>query len=97
MDKLEDIERLLYEKEDNKKDTVSEKNNKHKKEDKVVNKIPESYLTPGYQKTVQVGIKKLYPDVVAPEYKHDGDACCANSSDGNRSTIQNGIGRSNRY
>ena len=76
MDKLEDIERLLYEKEDNKKDTVSEKNNKHKKEDKVVNKIPESYLTPGYQKTVQVGIKKLYPDVVAPEYKHDGDACC---------------------
>ena len=74
MDKLEDIERLLYEKEDNKKDTVSEKNNKHKKEDKVVNKIPESYLTPGYQKTVQVGIKKLYPDVVAPEYKHDGDA-----------------------
>lgn len=31
MDKLEDIERLLYEKEDNKKDTVSEKNNKHKK------------------------------------------------------------------
>ena len=76
MDKLEDIERLLSEKEDNKKDTVSEKNNKHKKEDKVVNKIPESYLTPGYQKTVQVGIKKLYPDVVAPEYKHDGDACC---------------------
>ena len=53
MDKLEDIERLLSEKEDSKKDTVSEKNNKHKKEDKVVNKIPESYLTPGYQKTVQ--------------------------------------------
>lgn len=76
MDKLEDIERLLSEKEDSKKDTVSEKNNKHKKEDKVVNKIPESYLTPGYQKTVQVGIKKLYPDVVVPEYKHDGDACC---------------------
>lgn len=76
MDKLEDIERLLSEKEDSKKDTVSEKNNKHKKEDKVVNKIPESYLTPGYQKTVQVGIKKLYPDVVIPEYKHDGDACC---------------------
>lgn len=69
MDKLEDIERLLSEKEDSKKDTVSEKNNKHKKEDKVV-------LTPGYQKTVQVGIKKLYPDVVVPEYKHDGDACC---------------------
>lgn len=33
-------------------------------------------MTPGYQKTVQVGIKKMYPDVVAPEYKHDGDACC---------------------
>lgn len=31
MDKLEDIERLLSEKEDSKKDTVSEKNNKHKK------------------------------------------------------------------
>lgn len=31
MDKLEDIERLLYEKEDSKKGTVSEKNNKHKK------------------------------------------------------------------
>lgn len=31
MDKLEDIERLLYEKEDNKKDTVFEKNNKHEK------------------------------------------------------------------
>lgn len=28
MDKLEDIERLLSEKEDSKKDTVSEKNNK---------------------------------------------------------------------
>ena len=33
MDKLEDIERLLSEKEDSKKDTVSEKNNKHKKEE----------------------------------------------------------------
>lgn len=31
MDKLEDIERLLSEKEDSKKDTVSEKNNKDKK------------------------------------------------------------------
>lgn len=31
MDKLEDIERLLSEKEDSKKDTVSEKNNKPKK------------------------------------------------------------------
>ena len=31
MDKLEDIERLLSEKEDSKMDTVSEKNNKHKK------------------------------------------------------------------
>lgn len=32
--------------------------------------------SPYYLVGLPVKIKKLYPDVVMPEYKHNGDACC---------------------
>lgn len=32
--------------------------------------------SPYYLVGLPVKIKKLYPDVVIPEYKHNGDACC---------------------
>ena len=76
MEDLKNIEKLLSDNSDKINGSVSDKN-KLKSENKSVKKsVNNDCILNGYHKECQVGIKKLYPDVVAPEYKHDGDACC---------------------
>lgn len=64
MDNIKEIEDLLQElKEEDKPSQAAPKATKTKKQR-------------GYQSVVKVGIKKLFPDVQIPVYKHEGDACC---------------------
>mgnify|MGYP002532157838 FL=1 len=76
MEDLKNIEKLLSDNSDKINGSVPDKN-KLKSENKSVKKsVNNDCILNGYHKECQVGIKKLYPDVEIPEYKHEGDACC---------------------
>lgn len=74
MENLKDIEKLLSEKGESAKNEVSSSKKQDKKEKKEDAKVMSKLC--GYHEAHTVGIKKLYPDVHIPEYKHEGDACC---------------------
>lgn len=54
------------------KEAIYVKEDEEKKIDNVKNPVRNPY----YLFDLPVKIKKLYPDVVIPEYKRNGDACC---------------------
>lgn len=68
MEDLKNIEKLLSDNSDKINGSVSDKS--------VKKSVNNDCILNGYHKECQVGIKKLYPDVEIPEYKHEGDACC---------------------